>query len=86
MKAQRIALLALVGFVAFLSGGWLLQRGTSQGGNVYQQARLFDDVLGYVADYYVDSLGEAQLYDKAIEVCGEQGSEALSQRPETHVP
>jgi carboxyl-terminal processing protease len=57
----------LVGFVSFLSGGWLLQRGTQQAGNVYQQARLFDDVLGYVADYYVDSVGEAQLYDLAIE-------------------
>jgi carboxyl-terminal processing protease len=67
MKGQRIALLVLVGFVAFLSGGWLLQRGVVVGGNVYQQARLFDDVLGYVADYYVDSLGEAQLYDKAID-------------------
>ncbi|NIM48428.1 MAG: PDZ domain-containing protein [Gemmatimonadales bacterium] len=67
MKGQRILLLALVGFVSFLSGGWLLQRGTSQAGNVYQRARLFDDVLGYVADYYVDSVGEAQLYDMAID-------------------
>jgi carboxyl-terminal processing protease len=67
MKGQRFFLLALVGFVSFLSGGWLLQRGTHQAGNVYQQARLFDDVLGYVADYYVDSVGEAELYDLAIE-------------------
>jgi carboxyl-terminal processing protease len=67
MKGQRFFLLALVGFVSFLSGGWLLQRGTQQAGNVYQQARLFDDVLGYVADYYVDSVGEAELYDLAIE-------------------
>jgi carboxyl-terminal processing protease len=67
MKGQRFFLLALVGFVSFLSGGWLLQRGASQAGNVYQQARLFDDVLGYVADFYVDSLGEAELYDLAID-------------------
>jgi carboxyl-terminal processing protease len=67
MKGQRFFLLALVGFVSFLSGGWLLQRGTQQAGNVYQQARLFDDVLGYVADYYVDSVTEAELYDHAID-------------------
>jgi len=67
MKGQRFLLLALVGFVSFLSGGWLLQRGTSQAGNVYQQARLFDDVLGYVADYYVDSVSESELYDFAID-------------------
>jgi carboxyl-terminal processing protease len=67
MKGQRYLLLALVGFVSFVSGGWLLQRGASQAGSVYQQARLFDDVLGYVADYYVDSLGEAELYDLAID-------------------
>lgn len=67
MKAQRLLLLGLVGFISFLSGGWLLQRGTGQAGNVYQKARLFDDVLGYVADYYVDSIGEPDLYDLAID-------------------
>src|SRR4029077_2903147 len=34
-------------------------------GNVYQQARLFDDVLSHVHNYYVDSIGETDLYDKA---------------------
>ena len=67
MKGQRILLLALVGFISFLSGGWLLQRGTSRAGNVYQQARLFDDVVGYVADYYVDSVAVDELYDMAID-------------------
>ena len=67
MKGQRFILLGLVGFVSFLSGGWLLQRGTQEGGNVYQQARLFDDVLGYVAEYYVDSISESDLYDMAID-------------------
>jgi carboxyl-terminal processing protease len=56
-----------VGFISFLSGGWLLQRGTSRAGNVYQQARLFDDVVGYVADYYVDSVAVDELYDMAID-------------------
>ncbi len=67
MKGQRFILLGLVGFVSFLSGGWLLQRGTQEGGNVYQKARLFDDVLGYVSEYYVDSISESDLYDMAID-------------------
>ena len=67
MKGQRLLLLALVGTVSFLSGGWLLQRGTQRAGSVYEQARLFDDIIGYVSDYYVDSVGEAELYNKAID-------------------
>ena len=62
---QRWSLIALVAVISFLSGGWLLQRGVASGGNVYQQARLFDDVLGHVSAYYVDSIGESDLYDRA---------------------
>jgi carboxyl-terminal processing protease len=61
---QRWGVIGLVAAISFLSGGWLLQRGAGTG-NVYQQARLFDDVLGHVAAYYVDSLGETDLYQKA---------------------
>ncbi|MGD2135445.1 MAG: S41 family peptidase [Gemmatimonadales bacterium] len=67
MKGQRLIVLGLVGVISFVSGGWLLERGTTQAGNVYQQARLFDDVLGYVADFYVDTITEAELYDLAID-------------------
>ena len=62
---QRWGLIALVAVISFLSGGWLLQRGVASGGNVYQQARLFDDVLGHVNAYYVDSIGETDLYERA---------------------
>jgi carboxyl-terminal processing protease len=62
---QRWGVIGLVAVISFLSGGWLLQRGVSSDGNVYQQARLFDDVLGHVSTYYVDSLGETDLYQKA---------------------
>ncbi|HEY7635803.1 MAG TPA: S41 family peptidase [Gemmatimonadales bacterium] len=62
---QRWGVIGLVAVISFLSGGWLLQRGVATGGNVYQQARLFDDVLGHVAAYYVDSIGETDLYDRA---------------------
>ncbi len=61
---QRWGMIALVSVISFLSGGWLLQRGAGTG-NVYQQARLFDDVLSHVSAYYVDSLGETDLYQKA---------------------
>ena len=52
---------------ALMSGAWFLQRETEPAGSVYQQARLFDDVLAHVADYYVDSLDERQLYQMAID-------------------
>ncbi len=67
MKSQRVLVTTLVAVVAFLSGGWLLQRGAQGGQNVYQKARLFDDILTYVAEYYVDTLNEGQLYDMAID-------------------
>ncbi len=63
---QRWGLIVLVAVISFLSGGWLLQRGVSANpSNVYQQARLFDDVLAHVHNYYVDSVGETDLYQKA---------------------
>jgi carboxyl-terminal processing protease len=62
---QRWSLIALVALMSFFSGGWLLQRGVASDGNVYQQARLFDDVLGHVNTYFVDSIGETDLYQKA---------------------
>jgi carboxyl-terminal processing protease len=58
---------AAVASVALVSGAWFLQRETEPAGSVYQQARLFDDVLAHVADYYVDSLDERQLYQMAID-------------------
>ncbi|HEY4648888.1 MAG TPA: S41 family peptidase [Gemmatimonadales bacterium] len=62
---QRWGVIGLVAVISFLSGGWLLQQGVASDGNVYQQARLFDDVLGHVSTYYVDSIGETDLYQKA---------------------
>ncbi|MBA3555054.1 MAG: hypothetical protein H0W29_09895, partial [Gemmatimonadales bacterium] len=68
---QRWSVIGLVALISFFSGGWLLQRGAGAG-NVYQQARLFDDVLGHVSAYYVDSLGEIDLYKKATDGMLEQ--------------
>ena len=68
MSRSRIVVTVVVAVVAFVSGGWLMQQ---QGGrseqSVYQQARLFDDVLSHVSGYYVDSLDERQLYRMAID-------------------
>ncbi len=64
---QRWGVIGLVAVVSFFSGGWLLQRGAAADGNVYQQARLFDDVLSHVSQYYVDSLSESSLYRKATD-------------------
>ena len=67
MSRQRILVTAAIAAVAFISGGWLMQQENQSGQSVYQQARLFDDVLSHVADYYVDSLDERQLYRMAID-------------------
>ena len=67
MIRHKGALVAVVGLAALVSGGWFLQRQTEPAGSVYQQARLFDDVLAHVADYYVDSLDERRLYQMAID-------------------
>ena len=67
MIRHKGSIVAVVTLAALVSGGWFLQRGTEPEGSVYQQARLFDDVLAHVADYYVDSLDERQLYQMAID-------------------
>ena len=67
MTRQRVVLVtSVVAVVAFLSGGWFMQQGARSDASVYQRARLFDDVLSHVADYYVDTLDESQLYTMAI--------------------
>src|SRR5262245_61616177 len=67
MIRHKGLVVAAVVSAALVSGGWFLQRETEPAGSVYQQARLFDDVLAHVADYYVDSLDERQLYQMAID-------------------
>src|SRR5881409_2022591 len=67
MIRHKGSVAAVVVLAALVSGGWFLQRETEPAGTVYQQARLFDDVLAHVADYYVDSLDERQLYQMAID-------------------
>jgi carboxyl-terminal processing protease len=67
MNGHRTLIIALVGFFSFLSSGWLIQRGTTRAGTAYEHARLFQDVLAYIAEHSVDTLTESRLYDMAID-------------------
>src|SRR3989454_12189771 len=67
MKRKQIVFVIVTAVLALATGGWLLQRSATPSGSVYQQARLFDDVLARVADFYVDSIDEKQLYQMAID-------------------
>jgi carboxyl-terminal processing protease len=67
MSRRRLIVTVLVAALSFAAGGWLMQQQGRSSDSVYAQARLFDDVLTHVADYYVDSLDEKQLYKMAID-------------------
>ncbi len=67
MKLRTIVMVTVAAGSALATGGWLLQREVEPTGSVYQQARLFEDVLAHVADFYVDSIDERRLYQMAID-------------------
>jgi carboxyl-terminal processing protease len=56
---------AVIGLLAVVSGGWLLQQGGQ--GNVYVKNRIFQDVLRTISDRYVEEIQPAKLYDMAID-------------------
>ena len=63
-RARWCGLLAIVG-LAVISGGWLLRRKAAPDGSVYQQARLFENVVASIHNHYIDSLDEGDLYQNA---------------------
>src|SRR4051794_14288806 len=63
-RARWCGLLAIVG-LSLISGGWLLRRKAAPDGSVYQQARLFENVVASIHDHYIDSLNEGDLYQTA---------------------
>ena len=65
--SHRWVLPGLLALLACFSGGWFLQRRLAVSEDVYQQARLFEEVLAHVRDYHVDSLPESELYQRATE-------------------
>ena len=65
--ARRWTVLPAAAMVTCFTSGWLLQRQVGAGGDVYQQARLFETVMAYVRDYHVDSIAEPELYRRAAD-------------------
>ena len=63
-RARWIALTSVVA-ISFLSGAWLTRAKPSAEGNVYQQARLFENVVGAIHRHYIDSMGEGDIYQRA---------------------
>ncbi len=69
MKINRTVLAPLfVALVALATGGWFLQRGAGQEQrNVYENAQLFEQVLQYVSEGFVDEKEPSDLYRMAID-------------------
>jgi carboxyl-terminal processing protease len=68
MKFKRTVVAPLMmGAVAVVSGGWLLQQDVGSQQSVFQRARLFDEVINFVQNRYVEPHSEADLYKKAVE-------------------
>jgi carboxyl-terminal processing protease len=67
MKLKRTVMgPVLVAAVAFVSGGWLLQRQVAvAGGGV--DSRIFDEILSRVSRDYVDEHSQDELYQMAVE-------------------
>src|SRR5918992_1678716 len=63
-RARWSGLLAIL-VLAIISGGWLLRRKAAPDGSVYQQARLFENVVASIHTHYIDSMGEGDLYQTA---------------------
>jgi carboxyl-terminal processing protease len=74
MRINRAVLAPLlVAGVALATGGWFLQRGgEQQERNVYANAQLFEQVLQYVSQGFVDEKKPSELYQKAIDGMLEQ--------------
>jgi carboxyl-terminal processing protease len=63
-RARWTGLIAIL-TLSVISGGWLLRRKAAPEGTVYQQARLFENVVASIHNHYIDSLPEGDLYQTA---------------------
>jgi carboxyl-terminal processing protease len=65
MRAGRFApFLVLAG--ATWMGGWFLQEGVAREESVYTQVRVFQEVVDYVSDQFVEDVPEEEVYQAAI--------------------
>ena len=63
-RARWIVLVTVLA-LSFVSGGWLMRPAPSTEGGIYQQARLFENVVSSIHAHFIDSLGEGGLYQRA---------------------
>ncbi|MGH7498338.1 MAG: S41 family peptidase [Gemmatimonadales bacterium] len=63
-RARWVALISVVA-LSFVSGAWLMRPAPAPEGGVYQQARLFENVVSAIHTHFLDSLGEGDLYQRA---------------------
>ncbi len=63
-RARWVALVTVLA-LSFVSGGWLMRPAPSTEGGIYQQARLFENVVLAIHRHFIDSLGEGDLYQRA---------------------
>lgn len=63
-RARWVALVTVLA-LSFVSGGWLMRPAPSTEGGIYQQARLFENVVSAIHRHFIDSLGEGDLYQRA---------------------
>ena len=67
MRSRAVIVAAMFG-VALVSGGWLMQAGYDGARSVNgTRARLFEEVLAHVENFYVDTVAEDTLYRKAVD-------------------
>jgi len=67
MKNRSIVAAAVL-TSALVSGGWLMERGSKNGGkDLASRAHLFDEVLQHIRREYVDTLPDSTLYRHAID-------------------
>jgi carboxyl-terminal processing protease len=62
---RRWTVPAALAVTVTVTSGWFFQSRLAVNGDVYEQARIFENVLTHVRDYYVDSLPESELYLRA---------------------
>ena len=68
MEPKRISIgPGILLLLSLLIGGWFLQQGLAQDRNIQAQAQLFDDVVDYISERYVDEVDRDDLYNYAIE-------------------
>ncbi|MGH7555310.1 MAG: S41 family peptidase [Longimicrobiales bacterium] len=73
MKIKRTIMTPMVvALLALATGGWLLQRGVEPGRNVYANSRVFNEVMRYVSEGFVDQKDDSELYRMAIDGMLEQ--------------